>query len=157
MTIENTPDRRISALDGRMIFPVGDNLAVGANFLEAFKGHDSFTRPVERIFTKQGELIGPDITQELEMRGKWFRCRFTPSVGRNVPAAGRLDGVSPTKGSPVDAVVLVAADVTARYMSEREKSQLEERESAAVKESQLKSTFLANASHEIRTCVKPFI
>ncbi|KAK6495230.1 hypothetical protein TWF481_003256 [Arthrobotrys musiformis] len=157
MTIENTPDRRISALHGRMIFPVGDKLAVGANFLEAFKGHDAFTEPVERLLTKQGELIGPDLTAEIEMKGKWFRCRFTPDGARTVPAAGKLENVSPTKGGPVDAVVLIAADVTARYVADKEKEQLEERESAAVKESQLKSTFLANASHEIRTPISQII
>ncbi|KAK6518951.1 hypothetical protein TWF281_003642 [Arthrobotrys megalospora] len=157
MTVENTPDRKISTLHGRMIFPVGDKLAVGANFLEAFKGYDAFTEPLERILTKQGELIGPDITAEIEMKGKWFRCRFTPQGPRNVPAAGRPESISPTRGGPVDAVVLVAADVTARYVADKEKVQLEERESAAVKESQLKSTFLANASHEIRTPISQII
>ncbi|KAF3934680.1 hypothetical protein ABW20_dc0104718 [Dactylellina cionopaga] len=157
MTIENTPDRRIATLDGRMIFPVGDKLAVGANFLEAFKGHDQFTQPLERIFTKQSELIGPDITAEIELKGKWFRCRFTPTGPRNVPAAGRPETISPTKTSPIESVVLVAADVTARYTASKEKTQLEERESAAVKESQLKSTFLANASHEIRTPISQII
>ncbi|KAK6347584.1 hypothetical protein TWF718_005422 [Orbilia javanica] len=157
MTIENTPDRRISALHGRMMFPVGDKLAVGSNFLEAFKGHDAFTEPIERLLTKQGQLIGPDITAEIEMKGKWFRCRFTPNGPRSVPAAGKLESVSPTKGGPVDSVVLVAADVTARYIADKEKVQLEERESAAVKESQLKSTFLANASHEIRTPISQII
>ncbi|KAF3167228.1 hypothetical protein TWF751_008247 [Orbilia oligospora] len=157
MTIENTPDRRISALHGRMIFPVGDKLALGANFLEAFKGYDAFTEPLERLLTKQGELIGPDITAEIEMKGKWFRCRFTPTGPRSVPAAGKPESTSPTKGGPVDAVTLVAADVTARYIADKEKMQLEERESAAVKESQLKSTFLANASHEIRTPISQII
>ncbi|KAF3235645.1 hypothetical protein TWF192_000671 [Orbilia oligospora] len=157
MTIENTPDRRISALHGRMIFPVGDKLALGANFLEAFKGYDAFTEPLERLLTKQGELIGPDITAEIEMKGKWFRCRFTPNGPRSVPAAGKPESTSPTKGGPVDAVTLVAADVTARYIADKEKMQLEERESAAVKESQLKSTFLANASHEIRTPISQII
>ncbi|KAK6334351.1 hypothetical protein TWF730_003564 [Orbilia blumenaviensis] len=157
MRVENTPDRRISTLHGRMIFPVGDKLAVGANFLEAFKGYDAFTEPLERLFTKQGELIGPDVTAEIEMKGKWFRCRFTPNGPRSVPAAGKPESISPIKGSPVDAVVLVAADVTARYIADKEKSQLEERESAAVKESQLKSTFLANASHEIRTPISQII
>ncbi|KAF3903416.1 hypothetical protein ABW21_db0203996 [Orbilia brochopaga] len=157
MTIENTPDRRISTLHGRMIFPVGDKLAIGANFLEAFKGYDAFTRPLERLFAKQTELIGPDVTDEIEMRGKWFRCRFTPMGGRSVATAGRPESLSPTRNTPVEAVVLVAADVTARYLSDREKMRLEERESAAVKESQLKSTFLANASHEIRTPISQII
>ncbi|KAK6335347.1 hypothetical protein TWF696_002127 [Orbilia brochopaga] len=157
MTVENTPDRRISTLHGRMIFPVGDKLAIGANFLEAFKGYDAFTQPLERLFAKQTSMIGPDITDELEMKGKWFRCRFTPMGNRSVPAAGRPESLSPTRNTPVEAVVLVAADVTARYMSDREKMRLEERESAAVKESQLKSTFLANASHEIRTPISQII
>ncbi|EPS43517.1 hypothetical protein H072_2502 [Dactylellina haptotyla CBS 200.50] len=157
MTIENTPDRRIATLDGRMIFPVGDKLAIGANFLEAFKGYDQFTQPLERILTKPSEMIGPDITAEIEMKGKWFRCRFTPTGPRNVPAAGRPESISPTKTSPIESIVLVAADVTARYVADKEKSQLEERESAAVKESQLKSTFLANASHEIRTPISQII
>ncbi|EWC45907.1 hypothetical protein DRE_04914 [Drechslerella stenobrocha 248] len=157
MTIENTPDRRISTLNGPMIFPNGDKIAVGGNFLEAFKGYDAFTQPLERLFTKHNDMIGPDITGELEIKGKWFRCRFTPVFPRAVPTAGKQEGMSPAKDSPAEAVIMVSADVTARYIADREKTRLEQSESAAVKQSQLKSTFLANASHEIRTPISQII
>ncbi|KAF3916953.1 hypothetical protein AA313_de0203417 [Arthrobotrys entomopaga] len=157
MTVENTADRRIATLDGRMVFPLGDRIAVGANFFEAFKGFPQFTQPIERIFNQQNSLIGSEVIDEVEMRGKWFRVRYSPMGPRNAPTAGRPESISPTRKNPIDAIVIVAADVTARYTADREKSQLEERESAAVKESQLKSTFLANASHEIRTPISQII
>lgn len=158
MIIQNTPDRQISSLHGKRIFPVGNELAVGSNFLEVFKEFDEFTKPLERILNNKKDFVGPDITIELNMKGRWFRCRYTPAEPRSLPPAGRADSISPNKAGPVEAVVLVAADFTAKYQSEQalelsaeEKNRLQARESAAMLESQFKSTVLANASHEIRT------
>jgi len=150
------PDHTITMVEGTQVFPM-DGIVPGATFFELFKDAPNFRSPVNRIMLAN---VSGDITEELEYQGNWFRCRYTPMFAkpRTLSLSDSKNPVVSQRG--VIGIVLTAADCTERYLAEialrdtnREKSELEERESAALKATKIKSTFLANASHEIRTYV----
>ena len=163
MSIENKPDRPISFISGTAVFPNHDRLSVGQNFLEVFRDAMEFTGPVEK-FMRQDEDIAhlDEVTKEMEFFDRWYRARFTPVKSKRKASLGGKDmlGKFIEGTTKVESVVIVMADITAKHLSDlalrqssEEKSALAERESAALKATQLKSAFLANASHEIRTYV----
>lgn len=143
-------------VEGAQVFPI-DDIVPGANFFDIFKDAPNLLSPVNRLMLAN---TSGDITEELEWQGYWFRCRYTP-IFEKPRTFSFGDGKDPKVAKRgVVGIVLTAADCTERYLAEialrdtnREKSELEERESAALKATKLKSTFLANASHEIRTYV----
>ncbi len=106
-------------------------------------------------------LDGEEVTEEMELEGRWFRTQYTPL--RRLPD-GSTGTILPGekselyKSSPVVGVVGQSMDITERRRAENklEESRKERlralaSETAAKEASRLKSEFLANMSHEIRT------
>jgi PAS domain S-box-containing protein len=145
--------RRLTLLEGRMIWNVGDAIDcsrsgayLGKNIYEVF-GHSDrlnppdFLKPIEDIMKgRRAEDL-----EEHMIDGRWYRTRYVPILGKKI--GERIDE------SKIDGVIGVSVDVTELKDRERElqsqgneNTRLLANEAAAKEASRLKSQFLANVS-----------
>ncbi|KAH0548656.1 hypothetical protein GP486_007800 [Trichoglossum hirsutum] len=145
--------RRLTLLEGRMIWNVGDaidrsrsELYLGRDIYEVFGNADrlnppDFLKPIEDIM--KGSRA-EDLEEHL-IDGRWYRTRYVPILGKKIGA--QMDE------SKIDGVIGVSVDVTELKDRERElrsqgneNTRLLANEAAAKEASRLKSQFLANVS-----------